>query len=126
MTQDGGDFAALDRHDWGTADDYMVLATQGTTHVDGLAHVWSGGQLYNGFPFTEVRSSGAGRLGLGEAGRHGDDGAPLRRQPSAGRRPARDHAPTWSSSCSPVVPRRPEPGDAVLFRTGWMEDGTRR
>ena len=68
MTQDGGDFAALDRHDWGTADDYMVLATQGTTHVDGLAHVWSGGPLYNGFPYTEVRSSGAGRLGLEKLG----------------------------------------------------------
>ena len=68
MTQDGGDFAALDRHDWGTADDYMVLATQGTTHVDGLAHVWSGGSLYNGFPFTEVRSSGTARLGLEKLG----------------------------------------------------------
>ena len=63
MTQDGGDFAALNRTDWGTADDYMVLATQGTSHVDGLAHVWSGGKLYNDFPFTDVRSSGAQRLG---------------------------------------------------------------
>jgi kynurenine formamidase len=120
MTQDGGDFAALDRHDWGTADDYIVLATQGTTHVDGLAHVWSGGQLYNGFPFTEVRSSGAGRLGLEKLGGmvatahlfdvshlQGDDPPEI--------------TPDLVEEMLAGRTTRPEPGDAMLFRTGWME-----
>jgi kynurenine formamidase len=124
MTQDGGDFAALDRHDWGTADDYMVLATQGTTHVDGLAHVWSGGHLYNGFPFTEVRSSGTARLGLEKLGglvaaAHLLDFTHLRG----------DDAPDITATLVDAVfaerGARPQPGDAVLFRTGWMEEALR-
>jgi kynurenine formamidase len=98
----------------------MVLATQGTTHVDGLAHVWSGGKLYNGFPFTEVRSSGASRLGLEKLGgmlasAHFFDFSHLRGA----------DAPEITAEMVDelLVSRgtRPEPGDAVLFRTGWME-----
>ncbi|HEV3213330.1 MAG TPA: cyclase family protein [Acidimicrobiales bacterium] len=120
MTQDGGDFAALGRTDWGTADDYLVLATQGTTHVDGLAHVWSGGALYNGFPFTEVRSSGAGRLGLEKLGglvasAHVLDFTDLRGAASEITAELVDGAFAARGT-------RPLPGDAVLFRTGWMDD----
>jgi kynurenine formamidase len=120
MTQDGGDFAALGRTDWGTADDYLVLATQGTTHVDGLAHVWSGGALYNGFPFTEVRSSGAGRLGLEKLGglvasAHLLDFTGLRGAATEITAELVDRAFAARGT-------RPLPGDAVLFRTGWMDD----
>jgi kynurenine formamidase len=124
MTQDGGDFAALGRLDWGTADDYMVLATQGTTHVDGLAHVWSGGTLYNGFPFTEVRSSGAGRLGLEKLGglvatAHLLDFTHLQG----------DEAPEITAALVDDLfaarGARPAPGDAMLFRTGWMDEALR-
>jgi kynurenine formamidase len=120
MTQDGGDFAALGRHDWGTADDYMVLATQGTTHVDGLAHVWSGGQLYNGYPYTEVRSSGAGKLGLEKLGGvvttvHLFDVSHLQ-----GENPP-EITPELVEQMLSTRQARPEPGDAMLFRTGWME-----
>ena len=55
MSSDGGDYAALGREDWGTADDYLFLASGGTTHIDALSHVWSGGTLYNGFSYREVR-----------------------------------------------------------------------
>lgn len=120
MTHDGGDFAALGRDDWGTADDYLITATQGTTHVDGLAHVWSGGKLYNGYPYTEVRSSGAAQLGMQ------DLGGLL----------ATAHLIDVTSLCGPAAPEITadvvdammaergttiEPGDAVLFRTGWVE-----
>jgi kynurenine formamidase len=120
MTQDGGDFAALGRHDWGTADDYMVLATQGTTHVDGLAHVWSGGQLYNGYPYTEVRSSGAGKLGLEKLGgmvttAHLFDVSHLQ-----GENPP-EITPELVEQMLSTRQTRPEAGDAMLFRTGWME-----
>jgi kynurenine formamidase len=120
MTQDGGDFAALDRHDWGTADDYVVLATQGTTHVDGLAHVWSGGKLYNGFPFTEVRSSGAGRLGLEKLGGLVASAHLLDFSHLAGS-DAPEITPDMVDDVFARRGIRPEAGDAVLFRTGWME-----
>jgi kynurenine formamidase len=121
MTHDGGDFAALGRDDWGTADDYLITATQGTTHVDGLAHVWSGGRLYNGYPFTEVRSSGAAKLGLEHLG------GLL----------ASVHLFDLTDLCGPDAPEItpallderfaeretvPGAGDAILFRTGWMEE----
>jgi len=120
MTQDGGDFAALGRTDWGTADDYVVMATQGTTHVDGLAHVWSGGKLYNGFPFTEVRSSGAGRLGLEKLGglvaaAHVLDFSHLQGE---------DAPEITAEMVDALFAARgttPGAGDAVLFRTGWMD-----
>jgi kynurenine formamidase len=124
MTQDGGDFAALNRTDWGTADDYMVLATQGTSHVDGLAHVWSGGKLYNNFPFTEVRSSGAQRLGLEKLGGlvasvHFLDFTHLCDS---------NELDITGDIVNEVFAARgvtPKAGDAVLFRTGWMDDALR-
>jgi kynurenine formamidase len=120
MTHDGGDFAALGRDDWGTADDYLITPTQGTTHVDGLAHVWSGGRLYNGYPYTEVRSSGAAQLGVQHLG------GLL----------ATAHLLDMTSMCGTNAPEITaeivdamlaergttiEPGDAILFRTGWVE-----
>jgi kynurenine formamidase len=121
MTQDGGDFAALGRTDWGTADDYMVLATQGTTHVDGLAHIWSGGKLYNGFPFTEVRSSGTARLGLEKLGglvatAHVLDCTHLIGEDASEITPEDVDALFEARGVTVSA------GDALLFRTGWMDD----
>lgn len=124
MTHDGGDFAALDRHDWGTADDYVVMATQGTTHVDGLAHVWSGGKLYNGYPFTEVRSSGAARLGLEHLGglvatAHLLDVTDMV-GPAAG-----EITPEVVEAILGARDVEVNAGDAMLFRTGWMDAALR-
>jgi kynurenine formamidase len=124
MTHDGGDFAALNRTDWGTADDYIVLATQGTSHLDGLGHMWSGGKLYNDFPFTEVRSSGAQRLGVEKLGGlvasvHFLDFTHLCDT---------DDLDITSELVDDVFAARgvtPQPGDAMLFRTGWMDDALR-
>jgi len=124
MTQDGGDFAALDRHDWGTADDYVVMATQGTTHVDGLAHVWSGGKLFNGYPYTEVRSSGAARLGVEKLGGLVTSAHLLDFTHLCGL----DAQPITAELVEAVFAERgvrPGPGDAVMFRTGWMEEALR-
>jgi kynurenine formamidase len=120
MTHDGGDFAALGRDDWGTADDYVMLPTQGTTHIDGLAHMWSGGKLYNGFSYKEVRSSGAAKLGVEKLGglvtvchlldfTDRIDG------------PATDIGVDDLERAFAQRGAPPGPGDALLFRTGWME-----
>jgi kynurenine formamidase len=50
------------------SDDYIYMALQGSTQWDGLSHGWYGGELYNGFPETAIRSApaagGATRLGI--------------------------------------------------------------
>ena len=119
MSSDGGDYAALGRDDWGTADDYLFLASGGTTHVDALSHVWSGGTLYNGFDFREVRCRGAGAL------RHREDGRPRRPARCSSTSPARpDDASVTGADIDAYLAERDleaQPGDAMLFRTGWME-----
>lgn len=120
MTHDGGDFAALDRRDWGTADDYVVMATQGTTHVDGLAHVWSGGKLYNGYPFTEVRSSGAAQLGLEHLGGLVAAAHLLDVTDMVGPSAA-EVTPDVVEAILRAHDAEVAAGDALLFRTGWME-----
>ncbi|MPZ62021.1 MAG: cyclase family protein [Propionibacteriales bacterium] len=120
MVHDGGDFAALERHDWGTADDYLTLYPQGTTHIDGLAHMWSGGRLYNGFSYREVRSSGAGRLGVEKLGGIVTTAHLLDFADRAGDRNS-DITVDDIEAHFARVGARPEPGDALLFRTGWMD-----
>jgi kynurenine formamidase len=43
--------------------DYFAIATHGMahTHLDALCHIFDHGQMYNGFPATDVRSTGAER-----------------------------------------------------------------
>jgi kynurenine formamidase len=45
-------------------DDVLVIACQGSTQWDALSHLYYGGQMYNGFPATEVNVHGAGRNGI--------------------------------------------------------------
>ena len=118
MSSDGGDYAALGRDDWGTADDYLVMAAGGTTHVDGLGHVWYGGCLYNGFSYREVRSSGAARCGIEKTG-----GLVTRALILDFAEPGGAHSITAADIDEQLARHalEPRPGDAVLFRTGWME-----
>lgn len=120
MTHDGGDFAALGRDDWGTADDYLMLNTQGTTHLDGLAHMWSGGQLYNGFSYREVRSSGASKLGVEKLGGLLTTAHLLDFADRAGEHDT-EITVADLDACFEAAGDEPEPGDALLIRTGWME-----
>jgi len=51
------------------ADDYLVMALQGTTQLDGLAHVGRGNLMYNGFWSGLVTAgTGARRLGIHHLG----------------------------------------------------------
>lgn len=51
------------------ADDYVVMALQGTTQLDGLAHVGRGNLMYNGFWSGLVTAgTGARRLGIHQMG----------------------------------------------------------
>jgi kynurenine formamidase len=52
------------------ADDYIFAALQCSTQWDALGHCWYGQHLYNGVPETEIRGSGAARLGIDNLHRH--------------------------------------------------------
>jgi hypothetical protein len=68
MSVSGADYAAGEPLAFGApfhiADDYLFMPIQGSTQWDALSHAWQGEALYNGVPQTEVRGSGANRLGI--------------------------------------------------------------
>jgi len=124
MARDGADYAAggrTERGGFGFADDYVIMATHGETHVDALSHVWRDGQMYNGFPADAVTSRGASRCGIEVVG------------PLVTRGLLADLAGDGPLAPGELVGvdrlRRaldldgvePEPGDALLIRTGWAE-----
>ncbi|SDX99895.1 Kynurenine formamidase [Modestobacter sp. DSM 44400] len=126
MDRDAGDYAAGARAPDGFrfAEDTVQLSTHSGTHLDALAHAWSGDTLYNGHPASAVRSTrGAQRCGaekLRPAVTRGvlvdlvaGHGGPL---------PARTpvNAAMLSGACSRAGVE-PHAGDAVLLRTGWWE-----
>jgi kynurenine formamidase len=52
------------------ADDYLFAPLQCSTQWDALSHAWYGDELYNGYPQTAVRNTGAARLGIEKMARH--------------------------------------------------------
>lgn len=125
MGRDGGDYAAGARTPGGFqfAEDTVVLPLHLGTHLDGLCHAWCGHRMYNGFPETGLRSSGASRLGVEKLppivtrGVLLDfvalKGRPLADGESIGAERLRDACRAAGTEL-----RR---GDAVLLRTGWLE-----
>lgn len=125
MTRDAGDYAIggklLGRSRF--SDDLVILGTHTGTHVDALAHVWYGEELYNGFDQASVRSTGARRCGIDKLG------------PLVGRGIMIDVAEHVGLRCLPVdfgvdgeilaaacadASLEPSPGDIALVRTGWL------
>lgn len=49
---------------WGFADDSLFLFLQAGTQWDGLAHIFRNHRMYNGYPASEVTSTGARRNGI--------------------------------------------------------------
>lgn len=74
MTLSGADYHAglrsLGAEGIKFADDYLFAALQCSTQWDALSHAWYGAQLYNGFAETEVRGTGARKLGIEKLYRH--------------------------------------------------------
>ena len=121
MARDGGDYAAglAERPGFGFADDSILLACHGATHLDALSHVWQNGVMYNGFPASEVTSQGARKCGMEKAG------------PFVTRGFLVDAVPEGQVGLDPGTPIGVDvlraaldgaditPGDALLVRTGW-------
>lgn len=125
MMRDAGDYAlggrVLGRSRF--SDDVVMLATHTGTHIDALAHVWYGDELYNGFDQAAIRSTGARRCGVDKLG------------PVVGRGVLIDvagHLRTPALNAGQAVGRGlladtcrtvsidVRPGDVVLMRTGWL------
>ncbi|MGW8813059.1 cyclase family protein [Gordonia terrae] len=120
MTRHGGDYAAgLEERGFGFADDYVLLATHGTTHLDALSHVWRDGLMWNGISANTVTSRGAARCGIEKVGpivTRGifvdlDDGSGNERM---------IHVDELRSAVE-ASGAQPQPGDSLIVRTGWLE-----
>ena len=123
MVRDGGDYAAglEERGGFGFADDVILLPTHGTTHIDALCHVWQHGKMYNGFDASEVTSRGAMRCGIDKLQPIVTRAIFVDLDASAPAEPGR------AIHCAELVAAVdatgvvPEPGDALLVRTGWLQ-----
>lgn len=126
MNRDAGDYALGARTPGGFrfAEDTVQFQSHTGTHVDALAHAWSGESLYNGHPQTSLRSTrGAQKLGAEKLHPVLTRGVLVDLVHAfGGPLPA-------STAVAPEDLQRGiredgvelEPGDAVLIRTGWME-----
>ena len=96
-----------------------MLPTHGTTHIDALAHVWRDGVMYNGFAATNVTSRGAARCGIDKVGAIVTRAILLDlARPNGAERTI--HAEELAAAAERLQVR-PEPGDALLIRTGWLQ-----
>lgn len=125
MGRDGGDYAAGARQPGGFqfAEDTLVMPLHSGSHMDALCHCWHEGALYNGFPQNGVRSKGAERLGIEKAGPVVTRGILLDFVTICGQ-PLEDAAAIGAELLAKAVAAAGtelRPGDAVLLRTGWME-----
>ncbi len=114
-------------------DDVVVMPLQCATQWDSLAHVYYGGQLYNGFPASTTTSAGAARNSIDKQG----DGIVSRgvlldvaRVAGVDRLPAgRAITPDDLEAAERAQGVRVESGDVLLVRTGhitvFKNDGDR-
>jgi kynurenine formamidase len=122
---DGGDYAVGGKlsNGCGSAEDNLFLHIHGhTTHMDSIGHVWTGDQLYNGFPSLSIRSNGMRRLGIQNVGHVITRGILLDLAADLGvEHLAPSHAITAAELAAAAEQRQITiaPGDAVLIRTGW-------
>jgi kynurenine formamidase len=126
MSVDPGDFAALDKLDgFAFGDDYLSMACHSSTHIDALSHVVEDGELYNGFSWRDVRSSGARRCAIDKVGAivtraHLLDVAGARGVDRLGPEDAigaEELAKIAGDGGAEI-----RPGDAVLVRTGFIRN----
>jgi kynurenine formamidase len=122
MVRDGGDYAAglAERPGYGYADDVVMLPVHGVTHIDALAHVWRDGVMYNNFPATQVTSRGARRCGIEKLGAIATRAIYIDFADDTGFAPDRAISSEELQAAVAATGVAPEPGDALLIRTGWL------
>jgi kynurenine formamidase len=122
MTRHGGDYAAglSERSGYGYSDDVLMLSVHGVTHIDALAHVWRDGVMYNQFKATQVTSRGASRCGIEKLGPIVTRAIFLDFAGADGWTPERAITPQDLLAALRNTGIEPQPGDALVIRTGWL------
>jgi kynurenine formamidase len=117
--EEGGDCTGAFKY----ADDYVALFTHTGTHIDALAHVWYGDQLYNGYPAKAMRSYGAPKLGIDKLRYLVGRGVLLdlpRLRGVARLPPDAIIQPDELERCAAAQGVELRRGDILLIRTGWL------
>jgi kynurenine formamidase len=109
----------------GGAEDVLMMHTHGTTHIDALCHVFRDGQMYNGYSTAEaINSTGAERNSIANVDVIATRGVLLDfpKYHGAAHLPA-DHeiAPLEVEAVAAAQGVVIGSGDAILFRTGFMQ-----
>ncbi|KAF0957821.1 cyclase family protein [Rhodococcus sp. T7] len=126
MNRDAGDYALGARAPGGFkfAEDTVQLPTHSGTHVDALSHAWSGEHLFNGHPESSTRTTrGAQRCGAEHLVPVVTRGVLVDMVATTGG-PLPSRSPVEAADLERGIAEAgvtPEPGDAVLIRTGWWE-----
>jgi len=126
MNRDAGDYALGARSPGGFrfAEDTVQLAVHTGTHVDALAHAWTGAELFNGHPSASTRTtSGAKRCGADKLRPVLTRGVLVDLVAARGAALAASEPVTVEDLTSALGGSDVElaAGDAVLVRTGWWE-----
>ncbi len=106
-----------------SSEDVVTMALQAATHWDALAHVSYGGRLYNGHRASSVTTEGASRCGIDKVRTLVTRGLLLDVARARGvdvLDPGYGVTPDDLDAACALGGLRPEPGDAVLVRTGQM------
>ncbi len=108
----------------GSVEDVLIMGSHAVTHIDALSHIYTDGQLYNGFPVEEQTSlGGAPRCGIETTGPIVTRGVLV---DVAGLRGVDCLDPGYVitdddlSAALDAQGLEIQAGDAVLFRTGWL------
>jgi kynurenine formamidase len=111
------------------ADDWLMLPLQCATQWDSLAHIWYGGQLYNGAPAATVTPTGAERNGIDKIGAGIVSRGVLldvaRARGVARLDPGYAITPADLEAAEKAEGVRVESGDVLLVRTGHIQTFTR-
>jgi kynurenine formamidase len=109
----------------GANEDVLVIAAHNGTHVDALCHVYSDGQMYNGYSKDSFSSQGgAGHCGIEKTGGFA---AHAVLADVAGHMGVECLEPGYRISgaeieaCLAAQGSSVQPGDALLVRTGWLD-----
>lgn len=111
-------------HSFQACDDYLGVHVHNGTHIDGLAHCWTDGQLYNGIPSSTVTSERALKLGIEKLQHLTGRGVLLdlcRFHQVSSLPPRMAIGPGVLEQCAQSQGVDLSEGDILLLRTGWFK-----